>query len=601
MGFPPNIILWIKACMTSPTYSICINGSLHGYFRGERGLRKGDPMSPYLFVIVMEILSRILAEKASHPDFKFHWRCEETKIVNLCFADDLMIFCKGDVSTVQSIKLGLEEFKSLSGLSPSPNKSHIFFSGCDVQLRNEILGVCNFSEGKLPVRYLGVPLVSTKLKAIDCDQLVERITKRVKSWTNKCLTYAGRAQLIQSVLFSMQVYWTFLFILPKKVIRSIEGLFRAFFWSGCELKKHGAKVSWHRICSPKEEGGLGFKSLTVWNKAAIAKHVWFLFSRGEQSMWCIWVKSYILKGKSFWRVRVPNDPSWVWRKILSLRPIIYPLLKHRVANGSTVFLWFDNWHPMGSLWDKFGGRIVYDSALSIDAKVSEIVEGSDDVSWCPASNSQFTIQSTWHYLRKHFDPVNWSTLLWGPYNNPKHHCEDHNHLFFECPFSERVWSCIKGRINVHWPSIPWDDLVQLIAQSVKGKSLGAIITKLAFTCTVYQLWIARNNRVFSKDMVPEEVVIKGIVDMVRYLDGWYKEHYFPSDVSLYNCGLSVVSIYMCGSTTMSRYCSGCMGWQQTGYEDVAVWRLVDLVNSSDSLSGAGWFCADASKSIFGLL
>ncbi|KAL7179502.1 hypothetical protein ACSBR1_042823 [Camellia fascicularis] len=60
------------------------------------------------------------------------------------------------------------------------------------------------------------------------------------------------------------------------------------------------------------------------------------------------------------------------------------------------------------------------------------------------------------------------------------------------------------------------DLVQLIAKSVKGKSLGTIITKLAFTCTVYQLWIARNNRVFSKDMVPEEVVIKCIVDLVRF-------------------------------------------------------------------------------------
>ncbi|XP_028084501.1 uncharacterized protein LOC114285637 [Camellia sinensis] len=98
----------------------------------------------------------------------------------------------------------------------------------------------------------------------------------------------------------------------------------------------------------------------------------------------------------------------------------------------------------------------------------------------------------------------------------QYHNEDHNHLFFECPFSERVWSCIKGKINVDWPSLLWDDLIQLIAKSVKGNSLGTIITKLAFTCTVYQLWVARNNRVFSKDMVPEEVVIKRIVDMVRF-------------------------------------------------------------------------------------
>ncbi|XP_028095113.1 uncharacterized protein LOC114295119 [Camellia sinensis] len=169
----------------------------------------------------------------------------------------------GDVFTVQSIKTGLEEFQNSSGLSPSPNKSHIFFSGCEQNLRDEILRVCNFSEGTLPVRYLGVPFV------------------------------------IQFVLFSMQVFWTSLFILPKKVIRSIESLFRAFFWSGCELKKYGAKVSWDRL-SPKNEGGLGFKSLMVWNKAAIAKHIWFLFS-GDAKV------SAIVEGTT-WRWPFPS--SW---------------------------------------------------------------------------------------------------------------------------------------------------------------------------------------------------------------------------------------------------------------------------------------------------
>lgn len=239
MGFPSNIICWVKACMTSPSFSICINGSLHGYFQGARGLRQGDPMSPYLFVLVMEIL----AEKSTHPDFRFHWRCGKTRIVNLYFTDDLMIFCKADVFTVKAIKDGLDEFQSLSGLSPSPNKSHIFFSGCEKKLRDELMNIVKFNEGFPPVRYSGVPLISTKLKSKDCDQLVERITKRIKSWTNRYLSYAGRAQLIKSILFSMQVYWSSLFILPKKVITAIESLFRSFFWSGCDLRKHGAKVS----------------------------------------------------------------------------------------------------------------------------------------------------------------------------------------------------------------------------------------------------------------------------------------------------------------------------------------------------------------------
>ncbi|XP_028095880.1 uncharacterized protein LOC114295779 [Camellia sinensis] len=150
-----------------------------------------------------------------------------------------MIFSKRDVNTVQMIMDGLAEFSSLSGLNPNPSKSNIFFSGCNQELRASILNVASFTEGTLPVKYLGVPLITTKLRASDCKQLVDRITKRINSWTNKLLSYAGRAQLIQTILFSMQVFWSSLFILPKKVIKEIESLLRSFLWSSTDLRKHG--------------------------------------------------------------------------------------------------------------------------------------------------------------------------------------------------------------------------------------------------------------------------------------------------------------------------------------------------------------------------
>ncbi|XP_028113876.1 uncharacterized protein LOC114311910 [Camellia sinensis] len=160
----------------------------------------------------MEILARILAKKASSPMFKLHWRCEKTKIVNLCFADDLMIFSKGDPGTVSLIMQGLEEFRSLSGLTPSPRKSNIYFSGCSKELKENILHIANFTEGSLPAKYLGV-------------------------------------------------------------VRDIESLLRSFLWSLVELKKHSAKIVWKKICKYKNEGGLGYKEMEVWNKAATAKHV----------------------------------------------------------------------------------------------------------------------------------------------------------------------------------------------------------------------------------------------------------------------------------------------------------------------------------------
>ncbi|XP_028066993.1 uncharacterized protein LOC114269841 [Camellia sinensis] len=374
MGFHSSMIGWIRACITSPSFSICINGELCGYFRGARGLRQGDPISPYLFVIVMEVLDRLLAEKAESPDFKFHWRCEKNKIINLCFADDFEIFCRGDISSVSLIKEALDEFQGLSGQSPSPPKSHMFFTGMDCHLKAKLLSIMDFKEGNLPVWHLGVPLISTKLRKIDCDQLVARITKRIQLWTNKVLSYAGRAQLIKFILFSMQVYWASLSILPKKVVKETESCLRASFWNGPDSKKNGAKVAWVHLCVPWNEGGLGFKSIE--------------------------------------------------RKLLDLRSIIAPLIKYNVGNGKATFLWFDNWLPLGPVFNRFGERVIFDSGIQKFAKVESVIYGTrwkwpvcrtwelnkikvvvpadmkpslvnDKVVWLPSSDGKFSIKSAW--------------------------------------------------------------------------------------------------------------------------------------------------------------------------------------------------------------
>ena len=147
----------------------------------------------------MEILTRILAEKARSNLFKFHWRCDKINLINLCFADDLMVFCKGEKPSVELIMLGLQEFQALTGLCPSPGKSHVFFSGVDDRVKGEIVEVSRFQVGQLPVRYLGVPLITTKLKSGDCKSLIDRIGKRIQNWNNKSLSYVGRAQLIKSI------------------------------------------------------------------------------------------------------------------------------------------------------------------------------------------------------------------------------------------------------------------------------------------------------------------------------------------------------------------------------------------------------------------
>nr|GEY69379.1 RNA-directed DNA polymerase, eukaryota, reverse transcriptase zinc-binding domain protein [Tanacetum cinerariifolium] len=114
---------------TSTTkFSININGESEGYFSGGRGLRQGDPMSPYLFTLVMEVFNIIMRKNTGETkDFKYHQGCKKLEITHLCFADDLLVFCHGDTKSVNVNKGALEEFSSYSGLKANMNKSIVFF------------------------------------------------------------------------------------------------------------------------------------------------------------------------------------------------------------------------------------------------------------------------------------------------------------------------------------------------------------------------------------------------------------------------------------------------------------------------------------------
>lgn len=129
------------------------------------------------------------------------------------------------------------------------------------RVKHLLLGELEMNEGHLPVRYLGVPLISTRLSAADCEALLDKITWYIDSWFFRNLSYVGRLQLLSSVLYSLQVYWTSIFILPKKIIKAIEQKFNKFLWNGKDEGSAKAKVSWPDLCFPKKEGGLGLKKV----------------------------------------------------------------------------------------------------------------------------------------------------------------------------------------------------------------------------------------------------------------------------------------------------------------------------------------------------
>ncbi|GJS05313.1 putative reverse transcriptase domain, reverse transcriptase zinc-binding domain protein [Tanacetum coccineum] len=147
-----------------------------GYIKGKGGLRQGDPLSPYLFTLVMEVLTFMLCHRVRDSDcFTYPHHCSELNIINLCFADHLFLFAHGDVQSARVIMEALDEFKNALGFVPS----------------------------MLPVKYLGVPLGSSRLIYRNYKELVEKVKNKINDWKNKFLSFAGKVQLVHSVLASM--------------------------------------------------------------------------------------------------------------------------------------------------------------------------------------------------------------------------------------------------------------------------------------------------------------------------------------------------------------------------------------------------------------
>ena len=156
----------------------------------------------------MDTLSQMLHSKISTDNnFKYHWRCEKTKTEHLCFADDLMIFFYGDSRSASLIKDTLNLFHDFTCLSANNDKSCLFMAGVTEVDGDSIKHIFQFPMGSLPVKYLGVPLITSRLKKDDCKDLTKKIIARIQSWTSKFLSYAGRVQLVNYVIMGIYNYW----------------------------------------------------------------------------------------------------------------------------------------------------------------------------------------------------------------------------------------------------------------------------------------------------------------------------------------------------------------------------------------------------------
>lgn len=107
-------------------------------------------------------------------------------------------------------------FSEASGLKPNCAKSECFFSNVSEDVIQFTLISTGFQRGSFPIKYLGLPLITTKLKAHDCMNLVQRLCRQIDLWTTRFLRFSGRLQLIKSVLSGIQGFWASYLFLQKR-------------------------------------------------------------------------------------------------------------------------------------------------------------------------------------------------------------------------------------------------------------------------------------------------------------------------------------------------------------------------------------------------
>ncbi|XP_074356138.1 uncharacterized protein LOC141695825 [Apium graveolens] len=193
---PEKVKKCISACIFSTRFSVKLNGVVHGFFEGSKGIRQGDPLSLYIFALCMNVLSCILNKVPE--GFKFHWRCKELHLSHLFFEDDVLFFVHG---------CKINTFSRWSGLSPRIHKSTIFLCNCDQDFVDWFDSTFAIPRGTLPVHFLGVPVISSQVCINDYMPLIEKITLRLNSWPNLLLSLARRTLLIKSVIHAIEAFW----------------------------------------------------------------------------------------------------------------------------------------------------------------------------------------------------------------------------------------------------------------------------------------------------------------------------------------------------------------------------------------------------------
>nr|KAJ0196777.1 hypothetical protein LSAT_V11C700381330 [Lactuca sativa] len=393
MGFGNKWRMWIRGSLRSARASVIINGSPTKEFPITKGVRQGDPLSPYLFIIAMEGLNVALKTARDKEIFKgIKVPGSGPTISHLFYADDALFIGEWSRSNLKNLARILRCFHIASGLSVNFHKSRVLGIGSSTQELSSWESLLGCESGKLPFDYLGVPVGANMNLKKHWQPILKKFRTKLSIWKAKTLSFGGRLTLVKFVLGNLPTYYLSLFKALSGILEEMEKIRRIFLWGGCEDKRKIHWVSWDKVLADKSEGGLGVGSIRALNVGLLIKW-WWRLKKEEQGLWSKVIHGIHNLDKKPFGYLSSKKRSGVWscigRTINQLARIGVAgndIFELEVKSGNNTLFWYDPWLGSGILKEK------YPTLFELDAQkkcsVADRISGST-FTWSWKSNPSY--------------------------------------------------------------------------------------------------------------------------------------------------------------------------------------------------------------------
>ncbi|XP_042944649.1 uncharacterized protein LOC122278535 [Carya illinoinensis] len=372
MGFNERWRKLVMCCVQIVTYSIIVNGSPKGPIKPSRGLRQGDPLSPYLFLLCTEGLIAMLRQAEENKRVEGVKICRDSpRINNLLFADDSLFFCRATLQTNADIHQLLKEYELASGQKVNKEKTAMVLStNVNPQLQQEIMASWGIQQAQKYEKYLGLPSVVGRSKKSAFANIKSRVWKKLQGWKERLLSQGGKEVLIKAVALSIPSYSMSCFKLPESLCKELENMMAKFWWGQRREENKIRWVSWTKMCAPKQDGGMGFKDLHSFNMALLAKQAWRIMNEKSSLLHRIY-KSKYFPNSCIQYAQLGNAPSYAWRGIWESTRLMVKGCRWRVGDGESINIWTDIWLP-GQNQTPLG---LYQESRSSCQRVAQLIDG----------------------------------------------------------------------------------------------------------------------------------------------------------------------------------------------------------------------------------